>query len=163
MAGPKSPSSAGFTIIEMMAVIAIILVLLAIVVPAGQAFNARAVDRAEVQRALGELRRARSAVLTRAELAPGTLTRSSGIQVVSATQYLRFVDDDQTAGGEVTQSVVDLSETQLTIVLPLPGQQIRFRDNGTLLPTSPIALRLADGSGREFTIDVPLTGIAQLN
>ena len=159
----RSPT-AGFTLVELMAVLAIAAVLAAFIVPSAIALNDQADERNEIRRVLNELRLARAAALTRSPLTAGSNvpTVNAGITIVNATSYVRFSDGDSAPGGEVAQRVVDLTDSGLTITAPLPGSQIRFRSNGTRLNGSPVNLLFLSPSGRTLTINVALTGLATL-
>ena len=156
---------AGFTLIELAAALALMILVAVLVIPNAVLIRDDAEDRAEVQRFITELRRARSAAVTRSD-ATGSGTaaiRSAGITVLSPTQYVRFTDNDLANGGEVTQAAVDISGSRLTIVTPLAGDQIRFRNDGTRLSSSPGQIRLESPSGRFFTVNVNLTGLSRID
>ncbi len=163
MDAPTDRRTAGFTLLEILAVLAIVAVLAAVVLPSAIAVNEDAQQRAEVRRLMAELRRARSSAVSQREVSPGVAVGSTGITVISATEYWRFLDNDLAAGGETAQSIVDISETGLTIQFPAIGGQIRFRRNGTRLDSSADRIELRGSTGKTFEVAVPLSGLIQLN
>lgn len=146
-----------------MVAIAIFALVLALVLPSVTTARAKSQERAEVQRLMGELRRARALAVSGEETAPGVRAESAGITFISPTQYITFTDTDSLVGGEFTQAAADLGETRMTFQLPGIGAQIRFRRNGTRLPTSPPRIELLSTTGRVYTIDINLAGLTTLD
>ena len=155
--------TAGFTLLELIAVLAIVAVLAALIIPSAISLNEDAQKRAEVRRTVTELRQARATVLSRGEMTPGVVVVNTGVIVVSPTEYRRFSDNDATSGGEVIDQIVDLSDSGVTIEFPAAGSQIRFRNNGTRVAASPSRIDLRAATGQLFRVDVPLSGLSHLN
>ena len=153
--------NAGFTLIELIVVIAIVAVIGMVVVPNSIALNLEADRRAEAQRALRSIQRARSTAASRREVPPNDFVRSAGITIVGPNQYIRFVDTDLTPGGEIVEEVINIApETGVTIGLP-PAGQVRFQSDGTLAPGSVTQMRLDGVNGQSVNIEVTLTGVAR--
>ena len=157
----------GFTLVELLAAVAIFALLGLLVLPSAFRLNERAREQGEIRRVLSEIRRARATAASKRR--PDQLStdsiRSAGISILTATSYMRFSDFDTAVGGETPDSVVDLTqtETNLTIQAPAVGDQIRFRADGTLLPGAPQQIRFASPSGRVYVVNISLTGLAQVD
>jgi prepilin-type N-terminal cleavage/methylation domain-containing protein len=147
-------ASLGFTLIEMMVVVAIVVILAAFAIPAMFRATDQAKTRGAARTMLGHLAKARQLAASGREDASwpaGSRTIEAGV-IIAATGYQIFVDrNDVTDGDEIIVEAVDWApaagfETKvgdraadsLVITAPPPGAEIRFRKNGTLAANPPV-------------------------
>lgn len=163
--------SRGYTLIEMMVVIGIVGIVVAVAVPLSGKLRERTHFNAVIREYQGKLALARSLAVS-AEVqnhpgwvAPNNRIRSAGLRQISPTQYVVFVDNDLTAGGEIDISVVDLVQArrpQISITAPA---LIRLNNSGTLISsTVPVQTVFADTqiAGRTKTVRLSLSGVARI-
>lgn len=157
----------GFSILELVTVMAIVAVTIALSMP----LFARTQRRDDLRRAarslIGDLNRARSLAASgyRTNVsppwAPTDRSVNAGVTIVSPNTYALFIDRDGTTDGdEITVAVMSLPNF-MTITSPLPGQEIRFRPNGTVV--APANFVIADAEqGMSRTIIVSGGGAARI-
>ena len=182
----KSPSSAGFTLIEMMIVVVIMAILSAVAFPAFQAFIASNRLTAESNELLAGLNLARSesvrvqrrVVLCRAAASNGVVTFSAGNACVTTADsnpwqaWGVFVDDDSSGDLNGTERVVRvqaINGSSIRVVsdstLATAGNRIVFRPDGMARGAGSLALqsaqiRVCDNSGAITGENVRIVSLA---
>lgn len=174
----------GFSLVELVIVLAIIGVLAAVVVPSFTRVKERQELNDLARRTLVDLRQARTIGASGRTIGdgftenttpingPGDPTgavrvRFGGIRIASTTSYTVFGDNDNIAnnGGERDIAAIDFTTnnrgTRVRIAEPAPGTEIRFHPNGTRA-SGPGTMVLEDATtGNRKTITITAAGIAK--
>lgn len=144
----------GFSLIEMMVVVAIIGIVVGLAVPMFSANKVSAEHRRVTQRLVGSLKRAqamaRSGKSGLAGWAVGDRTQTAGVRFVNATTYAIFVDNDRISNGaasEVDIEFVNISPNGEPFALFSAQAEIRFAKNGTLPAPADVLVRISADVG----------------
>jgi prepilin-type N-terminal cleavage/methylation domain-containing protein len=161
--------SKGFTLVEMMIVVAIVGVVAIVVVPQFMRSTNLAEMRAATRKLRSTVARARTLAATGKNenytgWNPNDRTVEAGIQI-DATGYRLFVDNDRNAGNEAVIEIVNFapasgphSAPNLSITQPAAGTQIRFQKNGTLVGGANQFITIQDISGMQMTVAISFGG-----
>ena len=156
----------GFTLLEMVTVIAIVAVALGVAVPSVARMQARRALRSTAQDLMGRVEQARSLARSRRTGYPGwpedMVVKESGLRFVGGRKVEVYVDGDKQNDG-AHEVVVSAAWFQPRIALASPVTQLRFRRNGTLTTTEDLDFVLRDRpTEQEITVSVAYGGQSRL-
>lgn len=157
--------SKGFTVVELVAALAVIAIFASMSVPLLQRSSRRVMLRRTAQAMVADVAEARG--LAAAGARRGTpwsstdRTRSTVLEINDDHSYVVAADRDMTDDGdEIVVATVQLP-TNLRILSPSPGTMMRFRANGTVI--APFDIVLQDRESRaSYTVVVSSGGLARV-
>ncbi len=146
----------GFTLLEMMTVVALVLIIGAVTIPRLLAGQGRSELTSQARRMMNLTAKARSLAASGGVQAtwsaPSDRVVQSGIRLVSPSQYRLFVDNNLlTDGTEIVVKTIDLPSHLLLTGPP----EVRFKRTGTLSQPGDVQFKLTNsntGTGRVIQI-----------
>lgn len=141
----------GFSLIEIVVVIAIVGLLVGVAVPLFSRSKQKAELRATANRLAGDFKTARVLAASGKADVPawgaGVRAQMAGIRFISATQYAIFVDQDSQSNGGGTEAdveIVDIAANNEPFQFVAPPVQVRFKKSGTLVAPPDIDIFIRD-------------------
>lgn len=166
----------GFSLIELATVISIVGLLAAVGIPAFQRSIQNSEVRSNARAVLSDLQSVRTRAMTREAIevaapppgnqlrrsvvgaTPTTRARLGGMRILSNRSYVLYVSDGL-GNEQIVRAHTIPDKLNMTIVNPAVNSEIRFRSDGTLMPSSPTTIELLDGNNqRRHQITLSVTG-----